>query len=331
LESILSSSCRRKIIKILASDGSTNMMELIVFRGIQGIGGGILIALPFIVVGEIFSPRERSKYMGILASVFGISSVAGPILGGLITDTIGWRWIFFVNVPVGIVAVTMLLYSLPNFKLDDVKIIGQWNLFGNSLAVPAESQFKTFQDLLEYAKKNPGLTFGNPGVSATPTIRMENLNAAANLKMVGVPFKGDTEVVAAVLGKHVPVGAVSTFSAKIQAEGGKLRILFSFEPPAVYGLDPKTPYLASVFDKSIVEKDIETVGFVFVPGKTPDKIVKTIADALEKACKDPEVVDGIGKLGAVPAFIESGAATAKLRTIMERVKAVHEQTASQAK
>lgn len=100
---------------------ATNMFELILFRGIQGIGGGILISLPFIVVGEIFSPRERAKYMGILASVFGVSSVLGPILGGVITDTIGWRWVFFVNVPVGIVAVTMLMYSLPNFKLDGVK------------------------------------------------------------------------------------------------------------------------------------------------------------------------------------------------------------------
>ncbi|HML05604.1 MAG TPA: MDR family MFS transporter [Methanobacterium sp.] len=100
---------------------STNMFELILFRGIQGIGGGILISLPFIIVGEIFSPRERAKYMGILASVFGVSSVLGPILGGVITDTIGWRWVFFVNVPVGIVAVTMLMYSLPNFKLDGVK------------------------------------------------------------------------------------------------------------------------------------------------------------------------------------------------------------------
>jgi EmrB/QacA subfamily drug resistance transporter len=100
---------------------SSNMIELIIFRGIQGIGGGILIALPFIVVGEIFSPRERGKYMGILASVFGVSSVLGPILGGIITDTIGWRWVFFVNVPIGIAAVTMLMYSLPNFKLDGVK------------------------------------------------------------------------------------------------------------------------------------------------------------------------------------------------------------------
>ncbi|MEN6574662.1 MDR family MFS transporter [Methanobacterium aggregans] len=100
---------------------ATNMFELILFRGLQGIGGGILISLPFIVVGEIFSPRERAKYMGILASVFGLADVLGPILGGVITDTFGWRWVFFVNVPVGIAAVTLILYSLPNFKLPDVK------------------------------------------------------------------------------------------------------------------------------------------------------------------------------------------------------------------
>ncbi|MGB9979727.1 MDR family MFS transporter [Methanobacterium sp.] len=100
---------------------STNMLELIIFRGLQGIGGGILLSLPFIVVGEIFSPRERAKYMGILASVFGLADVLGPILGGVITDTLGWRWVFFINVPVGIAAVALILYSLPNFKLDSVK------------------------------------------------------------------------------------------------------------------------------------------------------------------------------------------------------------------
>jgi EmrB/QacA subfamily drug resistance transporter len=100
---------------------ATNIFELIIFRGLQGIGGGILISLPFIVVGEIFSPRERAKYMGILASVFGFADVLGPILGGVITDSFGWRWVFFINVPVGIIAVTMILYSLPNFKLPDVK------------------------------------------------------------------------------------------------------------------------------------------------------------------------------------------------------------------
>ncbi len=98
-----------------------SMFELIIFRGLQGIGGGILLTLPFIVVGEIFSPRDRAIYMGILASVFGFADVMGPILGGVITDTLGWRWVFFVNLPVGIAAVTLILYSLPNFKLPNVK------------------------------------------------------------------------------------------------------------------------------------------------------------------------------------------------------------------
>ncbi len=109
------------VISSILCGFATNMFELILFRGLQGIGGGILISLPFIVVGEIFSPRERAKYMGILASVFALADVLGPILGGVITDTLGWRWIFFINIPVGIAAVTIILYSLPNFKLPDVK------------------------------------------------------------------------------------------------------------------------------------------------------------------------------------------------------------------
>ncbi|MFA0833768.1 MAG: MDR family MFS transporter [Methanobacterium formicicum] len=102
---------------------ATNMFQLILFRGLQGIGGGILLSLPFIVVGEIFPPRDRAKYMGIVGSVFGLADVLGPILGGVITDNFGWRWIFFINVPIGIAAITLILYSLPNFKLPDVKKI----------------------------------------------------------------------------------------------------------------------------------------------------------------------------------------------------------------
>ncbi len=100
---------------------SANMYQLILFRGLQGVGGGILISLPFIVVGEIFSPRERAKYMGIMGSVFALADVLGPILGGVITDSLGWRWIFFINIPVGVVALIIILYSLPNFKSPGVK------------------------------------------------------------------------------------------------------------------------------------------------------------------------------------------------------------------
>ena len=100
---------------------SRNMIELIVFRGIQGIGGGILISLPFVMVGEIFSPIERAKYMGILGSVFGVADVLGPILGGLITDSLGWRYVFFINLPLGILALIMVFYSIPNLNYGKVK------------------------------------------------------------------------------------------------------------------------------------------------------------------------------------------------------------------
>ena len=131
---------------------SNNIFELILFRGLQGIGGGILLSLPFILVGEIFSPKERGKYMGILASVFGISSDLGPILGGVITDAVGWRWIFFVNVPVGIAAVSILMYSLPNFKLDGVKkVIDYSGIITFTLALSGLFMALTFaRDLNSY-------------------------------------------------------------------------------------------------------------------------------------------------------------------------------------
>jgi EmrB/QacA subfamily drug resistance transporter len=109
------------IISSILCGFSTNIFQLILFRGIQGIGGGILISLPFIIVGEIFSARKRAKYMGIMATVFALADVLGPVLGGVITDNFGWRGVFFVNVPIGIIAVALILYSIPNFKLPDIK------------------------------------------------------------------------------------------------------------------------------------------------------------------------------------------------------------------
>lgn len=104
------------VLSSVACGFSHNMTELIIFRAIQGIGGGILITIPFIVVAEIFPPRQRGKYTGILASVFGLSNVLGPIMGGFITDLLGWQWVFFVNVPVGIAAIAMLSMYFPHIE-----------------------------------------------------------------------------------------------------------------------------------------------------------------------------------------------------------------------
>ncbi|MEN6290837.1 MAG: MFS transporter, partial [Methanobacterium sp.] len=84
---------------------SQNMTELIIFRGLQGLGGGIIFVLPLKIVAEMFPPRQRGKYIGILSAAGGISSIVGPVIGGFITDFLGWQWIFFLNVPIGIITI----------------------------------------------------------------------------------------------------------------------------------------------------------------------------------------------------------------------------------
>ncbi|MDO8491175.1 MAG: MDR family MFS transporter [Dehalococcoidia bacterium] len=97
---------------------SQSMTQIIIFRGFQGIGAGIMMANAFTVIGDLFPPAERGKFQGIISAVFGVSSVIGPPLGGLITDGLSWHWIFFVNVPLGIIVVLLFLFYFPHFRPD---------------------------------------------------------------------------------------------------------------------------------------------------------------------------------------------------------------------
>ncbi|MHB9850814.1 DHA2 family efflux MFS transporter permease subunit [Streptomyces krungchingensis] len=89
-----------------------NMGELIGFRALQGLGGGGLMVLSMAIVGDIVSPRERGKYQGLFGAVFGATSVLGPLLGGLFTEHLSWRWVFYVNLPVGVVALVVIAVVL---------------------------------------------------------------------------------------------------------------------------------------------------------------------------------------------------------------------------
>jgi EmrB/QacA subfamily drug resistance transporter len=103
------------LVGSVSCGASQNMYELIAFRGIQGIGGGGLISLVFGIIGDVIPPRQRGRYQGYFGAVFGVSSVVGPLAGGFFVDNLSWRYIFYINLPLGLLAlvVTNRVLRLP--------------------------------------------------------------------------------------------------------------------------------------------------------------------------------------------------------------------------
>jgi len=104
---------------MLLSAAATTMLFLIVARVVAGIGGGAMMALSTASIGDIFSPRERGRWMGVVMGVFGVSSIVGPTLGGAITDSLGWRWVFLVPVPLAAFAWTIVGIVMPRVRAQE--------------------------------------------------------------------------------------------------------------------------------------------------------------------------------------------------------------------
>ena len=98
------------------SGASQEMWQLVLFRGIQGLGAGSLFPIALAIIGDLFTPAERGKYQGLFGLVFGVAFLLGPGLGGFLTDHYGWHWIFYVNIPIGLAALAVILRLLPNIK-----------------------------------------------------------------------------------------------------------------------------------------------------------------------------------------------------------------------
>ncbi|WP_442601915.1 MDR family MFS transporter [Paenibacillus sp. KN14-4R] len=125
------------MIGAFMSGTSPDIFYLITYRGIQGIGAGIIMATSFTAVGDLFSPRERGKWTGVMTAVFGFSSVIGPTLGGYIVDHMDWKWVFWIFLPLGIVAFIMILTLFPKVERKKSETIDYWgSLFLTTTIVP---------------------------------------------------------------------------------------------------------------------------------------------------------------------------------------------------
>jgi EmrB/QacA subfamily drug resistance transporter len=98
------------------SGASQSMNQLIAFRAFQGIGAGALMPIAIAIIGDLFTPRERGKWQGLTGGVWGLSAIVGPTLGGWITQNSTWRWIFYVNIPIGLVAMLVLIFLMPTLR-----------------------------------------------------------------------------------------------------------------------------------------------------------------------------------------------------------------------
>src|SRR5256885_5335124 len=136
---------------------SQDMNQLIVLRIVQGLFGGTLFASAFTVLGDIYTPAERARIQGLFGAVFGLSSIVGPVVGGFLTDNLGWRWVFYVNLPVGLLGVLVVAAFLPFVQTKaswrDIDFVGSAALAGGlipllvALSVAKDQGWTSFQVL----------------------------------------------------------------------------------------------------------------------------------------------------------------------------------------
>ena len=201
---------------------SQNMTQLIVFRAIQGLGGGGLAVTTQAVVGDIVPPRDRGRYQGIFGAVFGLASIAGPLVGGYFTTHLSWRWIFYVNLPLGLGALVVLAITLPSLERRVVRSI---DYAGAALLAVVLSSITLVSDLggTSYAWSSP-LTIGLIAVSVLALVLFTAVERRATEPVLPLHlFRQQTFVISAVVGFIVGFalfGSVTYFPLYLQVVKG---------------------------------------------------------------------------------------------------------------
>ena len=221
--------------------------------------------------------------------------------------------------------VPTLTEGKPPYALEDLYVLGQIATIYNVLVVAADAPWKTWQEFVDYARKNPGVKYGCPGIRSTFYMRLETLNRNARLGLVAVPFDSDVEVKTAVMGHTIPLGAWDLGSARELQAAGKVRILFIFESPAAAGLPSNTATLADM-EKNVVEKDIDISHCLVVHKSTPGEIKQVLKGTLEKVVKDPEFLADLKKMELMINYVDGNTIMEKKRPArLEQVKAFYKE------
>jgi EmrB/QacA subfamily drug resistance transporter len=198
------------------------MTQLILFRAIQGLGGGGLAVTTQAVVGDIVPPRDRGRYQGIFGAVFGLSSIAGPLLGGYFTTHLSWRWIFYVNLPLGVGAMVVLAATLPSLGRRVVRTI---DYAGAALLAVVLSSITLLSDLggTSYSWSSP-LTLGLIGVSVLALVLFTTVERRATEPVMPLHlFRQQTFVITSAVGLIVGFalfGSVTYFPLYLQIVKG---------------------------------------------------------------------------------------------------------------
>lgn len=216
-----------------------------------------------------------------------------------------------------------ILSGTATYSKEDLRVVGQLTISNFVMAVRADSPWKTIQEFIDYARKNPGVLYGDTGPGSNGALRMLYFNKIAGTKMRAVSYKSDMEALTAVLGNNVAVANVGYATAGPQEEAGKVRILFAFTPPGKGPL-PDAPNIVTVFGKGV--SDFEPHGHHLVaPGKTPEYIIKILDQALEKITKDPEFIAAVKTFGLTVYYTNSTTAPKEIERRISQVKPVLEE------